>query len=67
CNKSFKSQWALVVHAQSHTGERPFVCTDCGKRFGHKHHLLRHRHVHTGEKPFTCSHCLSSFMDSGTL
>ncbi|GAB0185147.1 zinc finger protein 501 [Grus japonensis] len=61
CNKSFKHQSALAVHARRHTGERPFVCTDCGKRFGHKHHLLRHQHVHTSEKPFACSHCCHHF------
>lgn len=43
CEKAFNSVEKLKVHSYSHTGERPYGCTqpDCTKAFVSKYKLLR--------------------------
>lgn len=44
CDKAFNSVEKLKVHSYSHTGERPYKCTqqDCTKAFVSKYKLQRY-------------------------
>ncbi len=33
CQKRFSTAWYVRVHRKSHSGERPYVCHNCGKGF----------------------------------
>merc|ERR1719270_1907825 len=33
CQKRFSTAWYVRVHRKSHSGERPYICHNCGKGF----------------------------------
>ncbi|XP_063544839.1 zinc finger protein 79-like [Cydia strobilella] len=67
CGKACESNAALVYHQRSHTGERPYKCTQCPKSFTMPQALivstlyLYHQRSHTGERPYKCTQCPKSF------
>ncbi|KAI8374015.1 hypothetical protein EDC96DRAFT_572328 [Choanephora cucurbitarum] len=48
CYKKFSRPSSLRIHTYSHTGEKPFVCTEpgCGRHFSVQSNMRRHLRVH---------------------
>ncbi|CAG8559168.1 37282_t:CDS:2 [Gigaspora margarita] len=53
CTKRFSRPSSLKIHINSHTGEKPFVCTEpgCGRRFSVHSNMRRHLRVHRIGRP----------------
>eukprot|EP00300_Choanocystis_sp_HF-7_P035502 c493_g1_i2.p1 GENE.c493_g1_i2~~c493_g1_i2.p1 ORF type:complete len:177 (+),score=4.19 c493_g1_i2:65-595(+) len=66
CGKAFRTQYDLIAHIRTHTGERPFRCSfpGCQKAFSQSGGLIRHNRVHTGDRPYACRYCHRAFTES---
>ena len=51
----------LTEHERTHTGEKPYSCSECDGKFVQETDLEEHNKVHTGDKQFSCSQCDKSF------
>lgn len=62
CGKQFAFGQQLRVHKAVHTGERNFLCSDCGSSFGSQSTLIDHRkRKHLNHFPHKCSQCPKQF------
>lgn len=67
CFLGFAQVCSLKDHVRIHTGETPYLCSECGKGFKNSSNLRQHLKRHSGIKPFACKLCPKTFCTKGLL
>ncbi|XP_062322590.1 zinc finger protein 420-like [Osmerus eperlanus] len=55
CGRTFKFQSLYIIHKRTHTGEKPYKCSDCGKDFAQLSNFNTHKK--SSKCSHQCPHC----------
>ncbi|XP_012544950.1 zinc finger protein 81 [Bombyx mori] len=61
CDYRASNAEQVKIHERLHTGERPFVCAQCGAAFHRRSTHLQHVATHLPDRPVPCPHCPARF------
>ncbi|XP_041947008.1 zinc finger X-chromosomal protein-like isoform X1 [Alosa sapidissima] len=69
CGKGFRHPSEMRKHARTHTGERPFRCSQCSYKAADASNLKTHMKSKHGsqEPPFRCEQCSQTFAEEDEL
>lgn len=59
CGKCFRTSQSLKNHVQTHGGERPYLCLECGRVFRKRVNLISHTAIH--KRRIQCTVCKKIF------
>ena len=58
---------SLKQHVLVHTGEKPYLCSQCDNTFSTERDLKQHLLTHTGDEAYHCTYCEKSFSTNSNL
>ncbi|KAJ8704140.1 hypothetical protein PYW07_013434 [Mythimna separata] len=61
CDYKASNAEQVKIHERLHTGEKPFVCAECGAGFHRKSSYLQHVAIHLPDKNVQCDQCPARF------